>query len=299
MKKIKSPFNRVGNKYRMIETLLKKFKEAEFSFFYDVFMGGGDVSINVLSSLPNVFICGTDIERHLIGTINHVLLSKNYEEVERDIDAIIEENGLSKTGAKNEYYAYRDKFNKMSDTGDKYRYYAHFFALLSHSFNYDIRFNSDGEFNVASGDNRSSFNDSMRKNMKEASYVLRENSDRCSFKVQNFIDMNIKSIISDHKTIGTKALFYFDPPYILTDTNYMKSWDEKLEQKLIDSIEMIDRSGNYFVLSNVLSHKGKTNEILNAVLHKYSVQYPNVSYDNSNYHSERDKKSVEVLLSNF
>lgn len=63
-------------------------------------------------------------------------------------------------------------------------------------------------------------------------------------------------------------MFYFDPPYILTNATYndgkrgFNGWDEEQEKDLLAFLEKIDANGQMFMLSNLLFHNGKTNENL-------------------------------------
>lgn len=61
--------------------------------------------------------------------------------------------------------------------------------------------------------------------------------------------------------------------------------------------------GIKFALSNVLSHKGKTNEILLewAKNYNYNVHHLNANYKNCNYqtNARENKESDEVLITNY
>lgn len=61
---------------------------------------------------------------------------------------------------------------------------------------------------------------------------------------------------------------YADPPYLITLGSYndgkrgFNGWNEKEERRLLAFLERLDARGVRFMLSNVLEHKDKRNEIL-------------------------------------
>ena len=63
-------------------------------------------------------------------------------------------------------------------------------------------------------------------------------------------------------------MFYFDPPYFITSATYndgkrgFNGWDKEQEAELLQYLSMLNEKGYKFMLSNVIYHKGRTNEIL-------------------------------------
>ena len=58
--------------------------------------------------------------------------------------------------------------------------------------------------------------------------------------------------------------------------------------------------GIKFALSNVLYHKGLSNDLLIEWSKKYKVHYIDKSYANCSYHfKEKNAKTVEVVITNF
>ncbi len=90
---------------------------------------------------------------------------------------------------------------------------------------------------------------------------------------------------------------YLDPPYLISGSEYNKLWNENLESCLYELLEKLDSQGIAWGLSNLLTHKGKTNTLLQNFAKKYST-YP----IQSNYISFNDnsikKNSVEVYITN-
>lgn len=81
------------------------------------------------------------------------------------------------------------------------------------------------------------------------------------------------------KFISKKTFFYCDPPYLITLGSYndgkrgFNGWNEDEEKRLYDFLNLVNKKGGKFMLSNVLEHKGKKNKILNDWLkeNKYKV----------------------------
>ena len=66
-------------------------------------------------------------------------------------------------------------------------------------------------------------------------------------------------------------------------------------------LDIIDVKGCKFALSNVLTHKGKSNDILIEWSKKYNVHHLNNTYANCNYHAKDKSPNTtdEVLITNY
>ena len=148
---VKAPFNYIGNKYRIINSIQECFPE-EIDTFVDLFCGGCDVSINTQANS----IYANDINYHVID------IMKAFQQYDVDylleyIDTTINQWCLNKTNEEG-YKAFRDYYNKSKNPLDLY-------ILMCFSFNYQFRFNSNHDYNNPFGKSRSSFNDVMRNNL--------------------------------------------------------------------------------------------------------------------------------------
>ena len=103
---------------------------------------------------------------------------------------------------------------------------------------------------------------------------------------------------------------YCDPPYLITTGTYndgkrgFKGWTDKEEKQLLKTLDNLDKQNIKFALSNVLEHKGKSNDILKSWVASnpnYRINFIDFHYSNSNYQTIiRDKNaSVEVLITNY
>ena len=90
---------------------------------------------------------------------------------------------------------------------------------------------------------------------------------------------------------------YFDPPYLITNSEYNKIWTLDHENALLNFSDKLNDIGIKFAFSNVTKYKG--NENINFI--KWSKKY-NVYEIKSNYISYHDnsiKSFKEVLVTNF
>lgn len=283
MKYIKSPLNYTGGKYKLLNSLFDIFPN-NINTFVDLFAGGFNVGINVNA---NKIICNDQIN-YLIE-LYEFLEKSNTEEVINNIYKIINEFQLSKSNADG-YNKLRERYNENKDILD-------FLVLTFYAFNHQIRFNNSQKFNTSFGKERSSYNDSIEKNLKEFCKALKEKN--VEFHNTDFLSVNL-SDLSD------KDLVYCDPPYLISTGSYndgkrgFKDWTEVEEKQLLGLLDELNSRGIKFALSNVLYHKGLSNDLLIEWSKKYKVHYIDKSYANCSYHfKEKNAKTVEVVITNF
>lgn len=101
-------------------------------------------------------------------------------------------------------------------------------------------------------------------------------------------------------------MVYCDPPYLISTGSYndgkigFKDWTTVEETQLLELLDQLDKQGVKFALSNVLYHKGLSNDILIEWSKKYRVYYLDKTYSNCSYHfKEKNAKTVEVVIINF
>ena len=198
----------------------------------------------------------------------------------------IDEFGLSKTNADG-FYRFRDFYNKEPLPLDLY-------VLVCFSFNHQIRFNNNMQYNNPFGKNRSSFSKSLETKLSLFIQRLQSlNADFCSLDFTEF----------DYKQLTDQDLVYCDPPYLISTAAYndgkrgFKGWNEELELALLNKLDELNEKGVRFALSNVLEHKGKTNRILEKWSVKYKVHHISHNYSNSNYQTKnQDRESTKEIL---
>lgn len=296
---VKSPLNYTGGKHKLLPQIIKIFP-TDIETFYDVFSGGANVGIN--ATAKNI-IC-LEKNRYVVNLLK-LLQNENFEDLNQTIIDIIDEFGLSQSFIKGyNYYGVssssglgpynKEAFLKLRCVfnKDKTRITL-LLVLILFSFNNQIRFNSNGDFNLPVG--KRDYNGSSRKNV--AAFNQISNEKNIAFKYCDFRDIEKMDLVMDD-------FVYLDPPYLLGLASYNETggWTEKDEIDLYSLLNRLNKKGIRFALSNVLNHKGRKNLILEAWVqkNKYKVHRLNFNYKNSNYHSTaKNNKTIEVLITNY
>lgn len=280
---LKSPLNYVGGKYKLLPQLLPAFPQ-RIGTFVDLFAGGCNVGINVAAA--RVRCC--DINSKVIE-LYRALQTRPLAAVLDQMDARIAQFGLSKTNEQG-YLRFRAAYNADPDPVDLY-------TLAAFGFNYQLRFNAALQFNNPFGRDRSQFSEPMRRHL--VAFVQHIQQAEMAFEVADFSALDVERL-------GPDDFVYCDPPYLITTGNYndgtrgFGDWGPVQDARLFELLDRLDRRGVRFALSNVLQHKGLTNE----PLLRWAGQYRTIAiasdYSNASYHGkERQAVSREVLVCNY
>lgn len=279
MKYLKSPMNYIGNKYRLLNQIIPLLPKA--NSFVDLFAGGLDVSINY--NAQNTYC--NDINYHLIDIYKAFQINEYNYMIER-FDKTIVEYGLSKENADG-FARFRDYYNNSN------RNPLDLYLLMNYGFNYQLRFNSNHDFNNPFGKNRSSFNNSIRNRLP----IFIEKIQPFEFSSKDFREF-------DYSILNKGDLIYCDPPYTISTGSYndgkrgFNGWSEQDDLDLMNILDELSERGVRFALSNVLSHKGTINEALQEWSKKYKIHYLDFNYNNSSYHLNAKSETQEVLITN-
>jgi len=296
---IRSPFFYVGDKYKLIAEIKDYFPQ-KINRFLEPFTGGGSVFLNI--DAKEYYL--NDIDKY-IYLLHKFLIenSKNEKSFFKEIESIIYEYNLSrsykediipielKEELKKTYYS---RFNKenycklrkdFNTTGksDLYKLY----LLLIYGFNRMLRFNSNGDFNLPVGN--VDFNKNVIKALKNYFKIVRNRKIKWSDK--------------DYKTFITEVspneddFIYFDPPYLITFSEYNKLWDIEKEKEFVDYLDVINEKKVKFAVSNVIIYKQKINIIFKDWAAKYNT-YP-IQSNYISYHDNSIKNFKEVLVTNY
>lgn len=278
--------NYIGGKYKLLPQILPLFPK-KICVFIDLFCGGANVGMNVKSKK----VVFNDNLSYLID-LYRAFQTIPKAEILQHIENRISDLALSMTNEEG-YLALRNLYNNQRNPLD-------LFVLIAYSFNHQIRFNNSHLFNNPFGRDRSSFNNRMRNNLIDFLDKLAVSD--VSFSCGSFDGFDLSELTEED-------FLYCDPPYLITTGTYndgkrgFSGWNEGEERKLLSLLKTVDENGLRFALSNVLIHKGKTNDILIEWVNenKYNVFHLNKDYSNSNYHTiDRGKTaSDEVLITNY
>ena len=281
-----SPMNYIGGKYKLLPQIIPLFPK-KIRTFVDLFCGGCNVGINVRAQKV-VFNDNLSYLIDLYKTFNTL----DINEILSHIESRIVQYNLSKTN-EDGYKELRKLYNKERNPLD-------LFVLVAFSFNHQIRFNNSHEFNNPFGRERSSFNPKMKSNLYTFLKVLQNKS-------SEFVCFNFDKF--DFSVYTDEDFVYCDPPYLITTGTYndgkrgFTGWNDNEEIKLLNILSQLNDKNIKFGLSNVLTHKGKQNDILVEWVecNNFYVTHLNKNYSNSNYHtSDRNSQNTdEVLITNY
>ena len=301
---IQSPLNYTGGKFKLLPQILPLFP-ANIDIFVDLFCGGANVGVNVKSNKTIL----NDTNDNL------TLLFSMFKNLGNDflplIDEIIEKYQLSQSSKygydyyncdsntglapynKDKFLKLRDDFNNSKDIG--YYHYAMLYTLILYSFNNQIRFNSNGHFNLPVG--KRDYNEKMKQKLQK--FI-----DRLKGKDYKFSNLDFRDF--DISTLNSNSFVYADPPYLITCATYNEQggWNKTDEHDLLDFLNDLHKNNIKFALSNVLRSKGKENSILIDWTQRNSDRYKvinlNYSYNNSNYQTKnKNEITEEVLIINY
>lgn len=296
---IRSPLFYVGDKYKLLKEILKHFP-SNINRFIEPFTGGGSVFLNVNA---NEYLLN-DINKYVFKLHEFLIEHSNCpQKFFNEIEKIIFEYNLSrsykedivpselKIKYKKTYFA---KFNKKSfeNLKNDFNYdnelnLYKFYLLLIYGFNRMIRFNSSEKYNLPVG------NVDFNKNVLSAlnNYFMKVKNKKIKFYNSDYIDFLkiVKPLKND--------FVYFDPPYLITFSEYNKLWNEKNEIELINMLDFLNKSKIKFAISNVTNYKNKENNIFNEWSKKFNIIPIKSNY--ISYHDNSIKSFKEVLIKNY
>jgi adenine-specific DNA-methyltransferase len=270
-----SPLNYMGGKSKMI-SFLKDNEPKNYTKFIDLFGGGFNVGIN--SKCANVTYNDINFKvRQLIEMFKDVDTYELYQFILTSIKKF----GLIKND-KQPYVSARSVYNHPEPPLRDPRL---LYVLILFGFQQQIRFNSSLEFNNPVGE--SGFNEKIFEKLISFSREIKEkNIIFCSNDFSYF-----------EEQVDSDTFVYCDPPYLITLGSYndgkrgFNGWGEVDEIRLLDFLSNINQSGGKFMLSNVLTHKGKTNHILETWIKQNNFKV--IEYD------KNSKSRDEIIVINY
>lgn len=293
---IRSPFFYVGDKYKLMPQLIEYIPN-NINNYYEPFLGGGSSFLNVAANNYHL----NDINSEMIAL--HKLFkseSENIDEFYKSLILLAREYNLSissegdevpidlKLSFKKTYYAkynkeaylrLRNDYNKSKDLKSLY-------LLLIYGFNHMIRFNNKAEFNLPVGN--VDFNNNTKKAIHNYLNIVKNR--KITFYNEDYKEFILNIIHKDDDYI------YLDPPYLISNSEYNKIWCEEQEVELYALIDKLNDKGIKFGLSNVVIHKGKTNNILQSWMSKYKVIEIKSNY--ISFNDNKAKQTREVFITN-
>ena len=257
--------------------------------FVDLFGGGFNVGINVKA---NHYVYN-DICEQVVDLLKN-FYNKDSEYIHNRVLETIDEFGLSRSDIYG-YETYGCESSKSLDEYNKHKYFElrkayndnpdwiKFYTLITCSFSNQIRFNSNGKFNMPYG--KRYYNKSLQEKLKI--FVGEMHKKDIQFWNKDFRECKF---FSDY-------FIYVDPPYLNSTATYNENggWSKNDEKDLLNMLDIVDRNGR-FALSNNLKYD---NPYLDEWKNKYNIHYLSGDYSNCNYQKKDKSKDCEILITNY
>jgi adenine-specific DNA-methyltransferase len=190
---IKSPLNYSGSKYYIIRDIIR-ILPGRITDFVDVMGGAFNVGSNIVANR----VIYNEYNTYVFELIKYLFESCK-EDIITDIERTIEYYGLDNS-SKEEYLKLRADYNKSKKINDLY-------TLTLFCFQNQIRFNNNHEFNTPVG------NCGYNTNIRNRINVFSSKTKNVEFTNFDFSDYPYH--LHDKDTV-----FYFDPPYMITNATY-------------------------------------------------------------------------------
>ena len=230
-----SPINYQGNKSRIVDELLR-FIPQNTNAIHEIFCGSAILSL--ASNVKEINL--NDINHYVLELIKY-FQSNNAEKIIQQTDILIAKYGLTNT-----FYEGKDKyieenheglsrynkeaFNKLKKDYNNDKDIAKLFVLTIYGFNHFLRFNRKGQYNVPVG--KVDFVESLRKRTIEYCKVIQGKN----LKITH-CDFRDPFLYADARE---NDLFYFDPPYLITQAPYNLGWNEQDEKDLLLLLDQLN-----------------------------------------------------------
>lgn len=295
---VRSPFFYVGDKYKLMPQLRELFPH-DISIYIEPFVGGGSSFLNTTAKKYIV----NDVDPYVIKLHKYIssftgkkdaFLQNIYNTIEKyglscSYKNVVVPDELKKEYVKTYYshynkIAYQKMKNDFNSSDDPLLLY----LLLIYGFNHMIRFNRSGLFNLPVG------NVDYNKNVYTALCDYLDFMDKHDVQ---FFNKDYRTFLNG-LSFDKKTFIYFDPPYLISGSEYNKYWNSEEEKKLCEQLDLLNANGVHFGITNLICHKGKTN----TTFLEWSKKY--ICYEiSSNYISFNDNtikaNSKEVYITNY
>lgn len=286
---IKSPFNWIGNKNKIMPQLQSIFPK-NIDTLVDYFCGGCDVAINT----PAKNKIGIDVNEYLMDILKS-FQQYSLKEIIDFIEMRIDEFNLSKENEEG-FLLYREKYN----TDSNYQTPLDLYTLTRFSFHFTMRFNKQMKFNAGFGRGYSNFSARQRQSIIPFHQQIQD----VQLINKNFLEINLNNFNPN------THFLYFDPPYLITNNVYnngvkdaWQRWDDDDEYNLLNYIDRARERGLKFALSNVIQHRGKTNFILAKWIDENNLNVYDITNDGYSHctHtvSPNAEPTREIIVTNY
>lgn len=273
---ILSPINYMGNKGKLLQQLIPLIP-TDIDNFIDVFAGSFTVGIN--AKADNLFY--NDICTPLYNLIKYMHENK-YEDIK---SAMMEVYAKYNPTSYDGYINLRNAYNNSEDKPAIMLY-----TLIANAFNYEIRFNKKGGYNIPFGYGYTYFSASLEQKLNKFVNVINN-------KNVQFYNMDyIKFLNSTVSYMTEKSFVYLDPPYFNTSATYNNAWTSEDEIALRTAVDVLIQNNIRFLLSNDASANINLEQW--ALNRDLNVIHLRRNYNNCVY-TKWHGKSDEIAICNY
>lgn len=285
---IRSPLFYLGDKFTLLSQLIPLMPK-KINTFFDIFGGGGTMLSNINADNyiyndidKNIFLIlklffETPIEKIIYSLYKHISTDL---ELKNDINT-----------RKAAYNKLKNIYNSSNDK-DSYNSLIILLVLIFYGFNNQVRFNSQGNFNIPIG--KQHFNKTRETILINFIHNIQNKKIKFFNKDFSFVEELLKA-----NNINEGDFFYFDPPYLISDATYNKNWSLDDDFRLMKLLDKLNELNIKWGLSNLFYSKGISNDNLINWARKYKVFFLSKSYKNSNYQRDKLNKDEEVYITNY
>ena len=271
----KSPLNYSGSKDVVLPMIMKQLPK-HVGTFVDAMGGAFNVGANVIATDKVYYI---EYNKYVYGIID-MLVNTPKSKMLADVEEVVKRYHLKKKD-KEAYLKLRSDYNSDPSNNSLC-----LFVLQIYAFQNMIRYNSSQQMNTPVGNN-------------EYSDGIRERIMQFDVKTKNFDLILGKYEDIDLKRFPADTVFYFDPPYFITNAEYndgkrgLDGWDVEKENELLSYLSKLNSMGYKFMLSNVLKHNGKTHHMLVEWIDNHNLNVISLGRTGIKYPRE------EVVITNY
>ena len=291
---IKSPIFYMGNKERLIKKGLIDLFPKDINKFIDCFCGSGVVSMNVKA---NYYVLN-DYNKTITDLLKY-FKDNDAEDIIQAMQKTIEKHQLLKGFNKNDVSVSEEYKKLAKDNYNKFRDHyngidnslLNLYILSYYCNTNNIRFNSQGKFNMPIGNQRFNVETHSKKIIDGCNFLGKDN---VYLTNKDYKDLKLSACLADD-------FVYLDPPYTntLAIYNEQQGWCIEDDKHLFNICDMLTRKGIKWAMSNVFENKGATNQHLIDWVNKnnYNVHH----FSDFTYVScgKGNAKTDEVLIMNY
>ena len=275
---VKSPLSYTGGKFKVLKDIYRLFPDSIHTFV-DLFGGGFNVGVNADAEI----IIYNDTLTPVVNLLKH-MNTTNTKTLLKELQNYIDEYQLNKENADG-YFELRKHYNTSEE-----KHPMELYALICHGFNNQIRFNSNGKFNIPFG--KREFNPVLKE--KFIDFVREMHNKKIVFTNENFVKLKIDKLQDN-------SFVYLDPPYLGSTATYNEQggWTEEDESALLSLLNRLSERGIAWALSNNLKYN---NPLLEAFLDStegIKEHYLGSYHTNCSYQKKDKSEDIEILVTNY